>query len=254
MRAQSMGALPFREHVESHSLLKTIGSVAGLRVLDLGCGTGVYARHFQASGARRVVGMDAAADMIEHARAVERREQRHITYVNRDAKRPLNGIDGLAGAFDLVVAVYVLALAASEEELTAMCVAARQALPPQGGRFTLITLNPGFATTPGWYRGYGMAPTSAGPGEEGECFHLTAWVDGQALALKLYRWSADTYEQALRRAGFLRIKWICPEVSESGRRCTAVNSGATTSPVRMRWSSMPLLNRAVAEGMRKSAA
>ncbi|MEV4870744.1 class I SAM-dependent methyltransferase [Streptomyces syringium] len=216
--AQSMGALPFREHVESHSLLKAIGSVAGLRVLDLGCGTGVYARHFRASGALRVVGMDAAAAMVEYARAFERRERRPITYVHRDATRPLNGIPGLDGAFDLVVAVYVLSFAASKGELAAICATARQALPPQGGRFTLITLHPDFAHEPGWYRHYGMTLASVEPGKEGERVRLTAWVDGRPMALKVHRWSAAAYEQALWEAGFLNITWIRPEVSEAGRR------------------------------------
>ncbi|MEU8548939.1 class I SAM-dependent methyltransferase [Streptomyces roseoverticillatus] len=214
-----MGALPFREHVESHSLLKAVGSVTGLRVLDLGCGTGVYARHFRACGALRVVGMDSAAAMVEYARAFERREQRPITYVHRDATRPLNGIHGLAGAFDLVVAVYLLAFAASEDELAALCATARQALPPQGGRFILITLHPDFAHTPGWYRAYGMTLTSVERRrEEGERVRLTAWVDGRPIALKVHRWSAAAYERALAQAGFLNITWIRPEVSEAGRR------------------------------------
>ncbi|WP_431045340.1 class I SAM-dependent methyltransferase [Streptomyces sp. P1-3] len=216
--AQSMGALPFREHVESHSLLKAIGAIAGLSVLDLGCGTGLYTRYFQTAGARRVVGLDASLSMIECARGQEERERQGVTYVHRDATHPLNGVDGLAGAFDLVTSVYVLPYATSEEDLAAMCATARQSLSPAGGRFVAMTLNPDFATHPEWYRDYGMQLTTDRPGEEGAMVHLTAWVAGQTIDVDAHRWSAGAHERALRKAGFIHISWIRPEVSEAGRK------------------------------------
>ncbi|UQA92327.1 class I SAM-dependent methyltransferase [Streptomyces halobius] len=127
---QSMNRLPFREHVEAYSLLKAIGSLTGLAVLDLGCGTGLYARRFRALGAKRVVGMDTSQSMIEYARRKEEQERHGITYVHHNATRSLD--DGLAGAFDLVTSVYVLPYATSENDLAGMCATARQALSPRG--------------------------------------------------------------------------------------------------------------------------
>ncbi|WP_087924539.1 MULTISPECIES: class I SAM-dependent methyltransferase [Streptomyces] len=218
--AQSMSALPFREHVEAHSLLTAIGPVAGLSVLDLGCGTGSYTRYFHTAGAGRVVGLDASLSMVESARGEEEGERRGITYVHRDATRPLKDTDadGLTGAFDLVTSVYVLPYAMSEEELTAMCATARRSLSPAGGRFVAMTLNPDFATDPEWYRHYGMRLTTDRPGGEGATVRLTAWINGQTIDVQARRWSAGAHERALRAAGFDSVSWVRPEVSEAGRR------------------------------------
>jgi ubiquinone/menaquinone biosynthesis C-methylase UbiE len=57
-------------------LLKLVGSVRGLRVLDLGCGNGYLTRRFRRQGAARAVGVDASPESIRLAR---RRESRHPT-------------------------------------------------------------------------------------------------------------------------------------------------------------------------------
>lgn len=210
-----MGRLPFREHVEAYSLLKTIGGLAGLAVLDLGCGTGLYARHFRTSGARRVAGIDVSQPMIEYARRQEERERQGITHVHRDVTRPLD--DGLTGAFDLVTSVYVLPYATTESELAGMCATARRALSPRGGRFVAMTLNPDFAVQPEWYRDYGMTLTTDRPGAEGATVHLTAWVGGHVIDADARRWSAGAHERALRAAGVTGVTWIRPEASGAGR-------------------------------------
>jgi 2-polyprenyl-3-methyl-5-hydroxy-6-metoxy-1,4-benzoquinol methylase len=45
-----------------------IGDVAGKSVLDIGCGSGVYSVDFARRGARRVLGVDFSANMLELAR------------------------------------------------------------------------------------------------------------------------------------------------------------------------------------------
>src|SRR5438067_2110787 len=46
-------------------------SIAGLRILDLGCGKGRFTRHLQGLGAE-VVGLDPSAGMLASARGVDR--------------------------------------------------------------------------------------------------------------------------------------------------------------------------------------
>jgi len=75
--------------------------IKGMRVLDLGTGTGAWAEMFRLKGAEKVQGIDFSAKMLEAAR------QKHpeISFVNGDAENLINIDDN---SFDLVTASYVL--------------------------------------------------------------------------------------------------------------------------------------------------
>ena len=66
------------------ALLQEVGSVAGLKVLDLGCGNGYLARKLAKQGAN-VTGVDSSARLIERARARESQSRLGITYHTTDA-------------------------------------------------------------------------------------------------------------------------------------------------------------------------
>lgn len=53
------------------SVVRALADVSGLRILDLGCGKGRFARHLVALGAE-VVGLDASPGMIAHATGLDR--------------------------------------------------------------------------------------------------------------------------------------------------------------------------------------
>jgi len=83
------------------ALLGVVGSVRGLKVLDVGCGNGYLTRRLKRKGATRAVGVDASVPNIRIAR---RRETAHPTgaeFVRGDAAR-LRQFG--AGAFDRIVA------------------------------------------------------------------------------------------------------------------------------------------------------
>jgi ubiquinone/menaquinone biosynthesis C-methylase UbiE len=81
------------------TLLRMLGPVKKLRVLDLACGNGYLSRKLARSGAK-VTGVDASAAMIERARAREDREALDVSYHVADA----SSLDGLEDAtFDVVV-------------------------------------------------------------------------------------------------------------------------------------------------------
>jgi ubiquinone/menaquinone biosynthesis C-methylase UbiE len=54
--------------------MKECSDLAGRTVLDVGCGSGIYEVEFAKRGAKRVLGIDFSANMLESARARVRRE------------------------------------------------------------------------------------------------------------------------------------------------------------------------------------
>ncbi|MGW7094881.1 class I SAM-dependent methyltransferase [Streptomyces sp. NPDC054874] len=163
---RSMEEMPFREHVEAWSFLNAVGDVTGRSVLDLGCGSGLYARRLRREGAARVVGMDESAAMVEHARRREEREGLGVEYVAADAADPAAGdLPDIARSFDVETAVYVLPYASSPQALKGFCATARRVLRATGGRFVAAV-----------YRGYGMLLSSQKSPAEGTPGHLRAWA------------------------------------------------------------------------------
>jgi ubiquinone/menaquinone biosynthesis C-methylase UbiE len=85
-------------------ILKVIGDVAGIEVLDVGCGNGSLARILAGCG-NRVTGLDGSAPIIERAKAREAANPLGITYRACDAARLTMIADH---AFDLVVSCMAL--------------------------------------------------------------------------------------------------------------------------------------------------
>ena len=121
------------------ALLRVIGDVAGLRMLDLACGHGRLARELARRGAR-VVGMDLAAALLEKARAQEAAQPLQIAYVLADAASP----EALAGqTFDGVTCSFGLS---DIDDLDGAIATVARVLRP-GGFFAFSLLHPCF---PGW--------------------------------------------------------------------------------------------------------
>jgi SAM-dependent methyltransferase len=83
-------------------MLALLPPVAGKRVLDAGCGPGVYAERLLDQGAS-VVGLDASQRMVELA---TRRLQGRAEILHADLNRPLDFLG--ADSFDLVISALVL--------------------------------------------------------------------------------------------------------------------------------------------------
>jgi len=94
-------ANPYNADYERPAMLGLLPPLAGLRVLDAGCGAGWYAERLLEAGAH-VTGVDASAAMAAHARRrLGHRARIHV----QDLAAPLPFADA---AFDLVLSALVL--------------------------------------------------------------------------------------------------------------------------------------------------
>lgn len=82
------------------AVLDATGSLAGKRVLDIGCGTGRFTEKLAQSGAS-VVGMDASGTMLAAARSRTSNGNALIEYIEGDANETLPH-----GPFDAITAFY----------------------------------------------------------------------------------------------------------------------------------------------------
>lgn len=68
-RYRETKAIPFQRFLVTDTLLRLVGDVAGMQVLDLACGEGHYTRRMKRAGAAHVLGVDVSAEMIRLAEA-----------------------------------------------------------------------------------------------------------------------------------------------------------------------------------------
>ncbi|HEX5413437.1 MAG TPA: class I SAM-dependent methyltransferase [Terriglobia bacterium] len=199
---------PWRTYIEQHTMLELLGDVREKSVLDLACGEGYYSRIFKRLGARRVVGIDLSAKMIELARGSESQSPLGVEYVISDA------IDYQPDEpFDIVTAGYLLNYADTCEKLLAMCQAVSRSLRA-GGRFVTANNNPfqspqRFAAT----EKYGFTKSAAEDLRAGTPITYTIFQDGGTFTFDNYYLSAGAHEEALRAVGLRDIEWIPPRLS-----------------------------------------
>jgi SAM-dependent methyltransferase len=91
----------YNAHYDRPAVLALVGDLKGRRVLDAGCGPGLYSEELVARGAE-VVALDASAKMVELA---ARRLGAKAEVVRADLNEPL---PFPAAAFDLVVSALVI--------------------------------------------------------------------------------------------------------------------------------------------------
>ncbi len=142
--AYTQGQLTGRDHYRydffGPAHVERCGDVAGLQVLDVGCGSGYFAREMARRGAS-VTGVDISPRMIEHARRIESDDPLGITYLVADAAELHRVVP--AGAFELATSCLAL------QDMPDVPAALRQivrALVP-GGRLVATISHP-FNDTP----------------------------------------------------------------------------------------------------------
>ncbi|TQN30552.1 ubiquinone/menaquinone biosynthesis C-methylase UbiE [Haloactinospora alba] len=190
---------PFRQGVERPTIAHLVGDVTGARILDLGCGAGIYSRWLRKCGADRVVGLDRSAGMLAYCREQETREPLGIEYTDQLLR-------SMEGAFDLVLGVYVLPYAATKAELAALCQEAGSALR-EGGRFLTLPINPAYHSGPEYYAKYGLRMLTPNPRTDGSQVRVELSWPPYTETLTAYYWTAESLEQTLVASGFGDIRW-----------------------------------------------
>ncbi len=201
---------PFRRDCEVPTVLNTLGDLSGLDVLDFGCGSGFYSREMKALGARRVVGYDEAEGMLDYCRRREEKQQLGLEFTSSITPQ-------MEGAFDLVLAVYVLPYAADHEALLAMCGKMGSLLKP-GGRLVTLPIHPSYRHEPSYYERYGFRLVSDNDRlyQDGCEVILHLIRDPYDEKVTAYYWSADTLERTLSAVGFEPPRWLPHQITEAG--------------------------------------
>ncbi|GAA2598404.1 class I SAM-dependent methyltransferase [Streptomyces axinellae] len=207
---EDMFALPWRAHMESVSVFRALGPVEGRRVLDIGCGTGLYSRELKRRGAGPVLGYDLSEGMLEVARRAEARQPLGVRYT----REPLSG-ELSEGAFDLALGVYVLPYVSDYASLVELCSLAARALRP-GGRFVTLPVNPSFHADSSYYARYGLRLWETEPRADASEVTLELCFGPYQEHITAHYWSRATVERALREAGCEEINWPDFTVSQEG--------------------------------------
>lgn len=185
---------------ERGTLLAALPDLAGRSVLDVGAGTGFYARLFKQLGAARVTGVDASSEMVDYARLVEERAPLGITYQVHDAATLPR-----LGEFDVVSSVWLLGYAPGEAALDEM-LARLVANLADGGTLVALVPNPELD----WdgldiYPRYGLSATKTelSQGRQGYAVH----IDGEPpIDFVGFSWPPGVLEPAFARAGLTGVR------------------------------------------------
>ena len=122
-------SFPFRTDVEKYTIFNLLGNPKGMKILDAGCGEGIYSRELIDRGASFVLGVDGAKDFIELAKQKNKNYNNQIKYCH-------SLIQNLQGSEDMdaVIGSYVLSYPKNLEETITYCEAIASHLKG-GGKF-----------------------------------------------------------------------------------------------------------------------
>ncbi len=124
----------FNAGYERPAILSAIGTVAGKRVLDLGCASGELMVALLERDANEVIGLDASRNLLTYAAAQTARFDSRAKTIHANLNGPLPSL----GCFDLIVASLVLHYLPDWRPL----LSALKAILHPGGRLVFSTHHP----------------------------------------------------------------------------------------------------------------
>lgn len=198
--------LDFRKYIEEYTLLQLAGDIAGLHLLDLACGEGIYTRKLKKQGATTILGVDLSARMIDLAEEAEQQEPLACQYLVHDVLTLT-----LQKEYDLIVGMYLLNYAQSPEELAQFCQVVYKHLKP-GGRFIGFNYNPHNESKHyAKYKKYGFVKETTENRKEGDFVKYRMFnPDGTAFSFDNFHFEPQTYADAFAKAGLSSFRWEGP--------------------------------------------
>lgn len=180
----------YDKHLIMPSMLRLVGDLNGARLLELGCGMGVFARELAQRGAK-VTGVDLTESMLAKAIEFERAEPMGIDYHLCDAA----AIDQFADAsFDVVTCNMAIMCV---QDYTGAFAHAYRVLRP-GGRFAVSIMHPCFHTPgSGWIR-----TAQPKPGEPAQHWAVDHYFERRPQESWFHRTLADYFGAAME-TGFI---------------------------------------------------
>ncbi|HWE69405.1 MAG TPA: methyltransferase domain-containing protein [Acidimicrobiales bacterium] len=214
---QESKLLPFRLHIEEHTAFGLLPDLAGLSVVDLACGDGIYARKLRRRGAPRVIGVDISAEMISLARQAEEALPLGVEYVLADVAE----VD-LEERFDIAFCSFLFNYATNRAELRTLIESVARLVRPGG----LVVGSNDYPENPpahfSRYRPYGFVKIGEAHPQEGSTVTYRFFnPDGTAFELDNYFLPTEAYRQEFAAAGFESFDWVMPTVSPDGRAAFA---------------------------------
>lgn len=175
--------------LEKPVLLDLVGDVAGLRILDLGCGAAVFGRAALDQGCQMYVGVEGSCNMVAAARKTLAGSSGAVVHATVQAWNYPEA------AFDLVVSRLVLHYI---EDLAAVCANVYRALA-HDGRFIFSVEHPVITACARSWQTLGSRQDwivddyfVSGP-------RITAWLGGEVVR---YHRTVEEYFGTLQAAGF----------------------------------------------------
>lgn len=129
---------PVRNFLHYPTVIKILGNVKGKKILDIGCGDGLFDRKLAKEYGAQVTGYDKASDLIALAKQEENKNPLGIVY-SVDDPLSFNAV----GMFEKSLSVMVLSYSPDAGYLVNFFHSAYRALE-KGGRFISVIFNPEF--------------------------------------------------------------------------------------------------------------
>jgi len=172
--------------MEEPAVLAEVGDPAGLRVLDLGCGDGAFARLLLEAGARSYRGVDSSSSMVEQAGRTLAGTAGRVDLAD------IENFTGEAHSVDLVTARLSLHYVADLDRVLAACA---RALAP-AGRLIVTVVHPvitSYDNRPAGPRTTWTVDDYFNPGPR-----IRAWMGSQVT---WHHRTIENYFAAITRAG-----------------------------------------------------
>ena len=187
-----------------------------LKVLDLACGTGTYARMLLDMGvAKHVVGVDVSSEMVRVGQAMEANRpdsSPRITFYVADCTEPLDHLGLAMESFDLVMGNWLFNYAANRAELAGMWHNVATYLKP-GGKYIGLQGNMYVEDHLRWDAKYGLKCTVSGEFENGLKFHIEASTEPK-VEFDVYALQPRLYEEVPVELGMREVTYREPSLQD----------------------------------------